>query len=284
VTLETVLAGGLWPANVDPNQMESALVNLAVNARDAMPEGGRLTVETANLRVVAGQVAAFPDLEPGEYVTISVVAVGADKQTEIMERVFDPFFTTKPVCKGTGLGLSMVYGFVRQSGGRVAIESEVGVGTRVTICLPREAGPMDADVAPPGPELARGQGEVVLVVEDEDQVRRISVDALSELGYQVHAAANGEEALRLAAHLPSLDLLFTDLVMPGIGGRELAQTMLARKPGTRVLLTTGYAGEAAAEAHPRDSFELLPKPFSIEELAAKVRAALAAALHQPSDS
>ena len=284
VTLETVLAGGLWPANVDPNQMESALVNLAVNARDAMPEGGRLTVETANLRVVAGQVAAFPDLEPGEYVTISVIDRGAGIPTEIMERVFDPFFTTKPVGKGTGLGLSMVYGFVRQSGGRVAIESEVGVGTRVTICLPREAGPMDADVAPPGPELARGQGEVVLVVEDEDQVRRISVDALSELGYQVHAAANGEEALRLAAHLPSLDLLFTDLVMPGIGGRELAQTMLARKPGTRVLLTTGYAGEAAAEAHPRDSFELLPKPFSIEELAAKVRAALAAALHQPSDS
>jgi len=276
VTLETVLAGGLWPVRVDPHQMESALVNLAVNARDAMPDGGRLTVRTANLSAQAAMASGQPGLEAQDYVTISVADRGAGMTPDVLERVFEPFFTTKAVGKGTGLGLSMVYGFVRQSGGEVAIVSEPGEGTTVTIYLPRRAG-AEADIeagAPAASPRAAG-GEVVLVVEDEDEVRQMSVEALTELGYQVCSAAGGEAALQVMAGLPRLDLLFTDVVMPGMTGRQLAETARARAPGLKVLYTTGYTPDSVVHDGVMDEgVELLPKPFSISELADKVRAVL----------
>jgi PAS domain S-box-containing protein len=276
MALETVLAAGLWSADVDPNQLESALVNLAVNARDAMPEGGLLTVETANADLADPARAEAAGIAPGQYVTVSVGDQGSGMSPEVRARVFDPFFTTKPVGQGTGLGLSMVYGFVTQSGGHVTIDSALGAGTTVKIYLPRHLGAVAENAArrrPAGKDLTGG--EVVLVVEDEDRVRQMSVEALSDLGYAVHAAASGEEALRLMEALPDLDLLFTDVVMPGMGGQQLAKIAAERAPQARVLFTTGYAPDAAAHGDLLEpGVALLPKPFSIADLAAKVRGVL----------
>ncbi len=277
VEVEVVLAAGLWPTLADAGELENALVNLAVNARDAMAQsgGGRLTVETYNASLDEAYAAGH-EIEPGQYVAIAVTDTGQGMPQEIVDRAFDPFFTTKEVGKGTGLGLSQVYGFVRQSGGHIKIYSEVGVGTTIKLYLPRSAGK-----AAPRRRKAEGEpprakpGEVVLVVEDEGDVRQVSVDALREFGYQVAQAPNAEQALAELSTLPRVDLLFTDLVMPGMDGGELAEAAIARRPGLKVLFTTGYARNAMMGDGPLGpNVRLLQKPFTVAALAACVRDAL----------
>lgn len=277
IELETVLAGGLWPVNADPHQLESAILNLAVNARDAMPDGGRLTIETSNSYLDDAYAREHLGLNAGQYVLIAVTDQGSGMPRDVVERVFDPFFTTKPVGKGTGLGLSMVYGFVKQSGGHVSIYSEQGVGTTVKIYLPRHLGvPEELPQAGRGGLLPEPGGtEVVLVVEDEERVREMSVAALKELGYIVYQASSGEEALRVVATLARLDLLFTDVVMPGMTGRQLADEVRSQAPHVKVLYTTGYTRNAVVHNGVLDSgVEFLPKPFSIADLATKVRSVI----------
>ena len=284
VRLETVLAGGLWRTRVDPNQLENAILNLAVNARDAMPDGGgRLTVETANTHLDERYARDHDDLPPGQYVMVAVSDTGSGMPPEVVERAFEPFFTTKEVGQGTGLGLSQVYGFVKQSGGHVKIYSEPGAGTTVKIYLPRlrddaSAGaflPPEDDVRP---VLPVAQGETVLVVEDDENVRRITVEALRELGYRVLEADGGAAALGLLdGHGAGIDLLFTDVVMPEVNGRRLAEEARRRRPGLKVLFTTGYSRNAIVHNGVLDpGVQLIGKPFSMEELAAKLRAVLGA--------
>ena len=271
---------------MDPNQLENAILNLAVNARDAMPpEGGRLTVETANAHLDE-RYARESEVPPGQYVMIAVSDTGSGMSPEVAARAFEPFFTTKDVGQGTGLGLSQVYGFVKQSGGHVRIYSEPGQGTTVKIYLPRlregaaAPGAPDADAGAKGDRglpLPAGKGETVLVVEDEESVRRSTADALRELGYRVLEADGAVAALGLLdAHGAEVDLLFTDVVMPGVNGRRLADEARRRRPGLKVLFTTGYSRNAVI----RDGgvfdagTQIIGKPFTVEELAGKLRAAL----------
>ncbi|MEJ1158281.1 ATP-binding protein [Prosthecomicrobium sp. N25] len=276
IRVETVLGGGLWRTWSDPNQLENALLNLAVNARDAMPEGGRLTIETANFDLDRRYAADNPGVTPGQYVMIAVTDTGTGMPPEVAEKAFDPFFTTKPTGQGTGLGLSQVYGFIRQTGGHVKIYSEPGDGTTVRLYLPRHFGAAEVEtpVEPRPVEGARGT-ETVLVVEDEAQVRRVSVDALRELGYRVHEAADAEAGLRqLEAH-PEIGVLFTDVVMPGLNGRRLADEALKRRPDLKVLFTTGYTRNAVIHNGVLDpGLHLLIKPYSIDQLALKLREVL----------
>jgi signal transduction histidine kinase len=277
IRFETVLAGGLWPAFIDAGQLESALVNLCVNGRDAMPEGGRLTVETANAHLDEAYAGAHGEVAAGQYVMVSVTDTGRGMPAEVVERAFDPFYTTKEVGKGTGLGLSQVYGFVKQSGGHVKIYSEPGVGTTVKLYLPRHFGAAAAaGVAAPAGELPRAnEGEVVLVVEDEERVRLLSVDSLRELGYAVVQAALPSEALRLIDSEARIDLLFTDVVMPEMNGRQLAEQATGRRPGLKVLYTTGYTRNSIVHNGVLDhDVHFLAKPFTIAQLAGKVRQAL----------
>jgi PAS domain S-box-containing protein len=275
IKIETVLAAGLWKTSADSSQLESALLNLAVNARDAMPDGGRLTIETSNAHI-DDAYAAEHDIEAGQYVMIAVSDTGIGMPTEVIEKAFDPFFTTKGVGKGTGLGLSQVFGFVRQSGGHVSIYSEPKIGTTVKVYLPRHYGP-DAPrpVQQPSPAEGGAASEVVLVVEDEDRVRLMVVDALRELGYTVLAASSGPEALRLIEAKNNVSLLFTDVVMPEMTGRELADKAVALFPRLKVLFTTGYSRNAIVHnsvLHPGTHY--LPKPFNLDQLASKVRSVL----------
>jgi signal transduction histidine kinase len=277
VRLETVLAGGLWRARVDPNQLENVILNLAVNARDAMPEGGRLTIETQNAHLDARYAAIHPGVPEGQYVMVAVTDTGSGMPPEVIAKAFEPFFTTKDVGKGTGLGLSQVYGFVRQSGGHVKIYSEPGQGTTVKVYLPR---PLTADI--PGPEApaARlpapsGQQEVVLVVEDESAVRQFSVDALRVLGYRVLEADGAVAALRLLADNPDIALMFTDVIMPDVNGRKLADEARRARPDLKVLFTTGYTRNAVVHNGVLDAdVDMIGKPFTIEALAAKLREVL----------
>jgi signal transduction histidine kinase/ActR/RegA family two-component response regulator len=278
IHLETVLAGGLWLTHVDPNQLENAVLNLAVNARDAMPEGGRLTIETSNAFLDEDYAAREIGVSPGQYVMVAVTDDGGGIPADTLEKVFDPFFTTKPVGKGTGLGLSMIYGFAKQSGGHVKIYSELGRGTTVKIYLRRYFGSLaEATVASGSPLIAppASLGETILVVEDEDRVRQMSVEALRELGYTVHAAASGEEALRVFERLGPVDILFTDIVMAGMTGRQLADALHKTIPTLKVLYTTGYTRNAIVHNGVVDpSVAFLPKPFSVDALAVKIRAVL----------
>ena len=274
VKVETVLAAGLWQVKADPAQLENAILNLAVNARDAMPGGGRLTIETLNA-FVDDRYAREYAIEGGQYVLIAVADTGAGMTPEVIAKAFDPFFTTKGAGKGTGLGLSQVYGFVRQSGGHIKIYSEIGVGTSVKIYLPRhhgEAQPAE-EVRRVGAGIHRGlRSEVVLVVEDDERVRALSVEALKELGYGVVEASGPAQALRLLDEGREATLLFTDVVMPDMSGRELADRAREKRPGLRVLYTTGYTRNAIVHNGMLDpGTNLLTKPFSFEELAAKVR-------------
>jgi len=280
VRLETVLGAGLWRAHADPNQLENVVVNLAVNARDAMPDGGRLTIETSNAHM-DGAYAADEGIEPGQYVLIAVSDTGTGMAPDVMARAFDPFFTTKGVGKGTGLGLSQVFGFVRQSGGHIKCYSEVGHGTTFKIYLPRFFGGAptpDTRRARARPQAAGRRGdlaEVVLVVEDEERLRIFTTEALRELGYTVVHAGDGAEALAMIDAGQGATLLFTDVVMPGMTGRQLADVAVERVPGLKVLYTTGYTRNAVVHNGTLDpGTNFLPKPFSVDQLAVKVREAL----------
>jgi PAS domain S-box-containing protein len=277
IKLETALAGGLWLTHVDNNQLESAILNLALNARDAMGGEGRLTIETANYMLDETYSRHNDDVPPGQYVMIAVTDTGSGMTPEVIARAFDPFFTTKGVGKGTGLGLSMVYGFVKQSGGHIKIYSEPAQGTTVKIYLRRfygaqEAASDGANVAPQ-PE---GHGEVVLVVEDEDNVRALTVDSVKELGYTVLEAGSAAAALRVLDANPDTALLFTDIVMPDMNGRRLADEAVKRRPGLRVIYTTGFTRNAVVHNGVLDpGVNFLPKPFTLQQLGEKLREVLA---------
>lgn len=269
-------AGPLWPATVDRSQAESALLNLVINARDAMPQGGRLTIRTANARLTEPLGGHGITVEPGDYVVLSVSDTGCGMPQEVLERAFEPFFTTKETGKGTGLGLSMIYGFVKQSGGLIRIDSAVGRGTTFSLYLPRAAADgHSAAGAAEGAAPVTGHGETVLVVDDDADVRRVTVQAVQELGYRVLEAEGAEQALAQLAAGRKVDLLFTDVVMPGMNGRELAREGLRRVPGLRVLFASGYAdgtaGETDGELAP---VETLAKPYRDAELARALHRAL----------
>ena len=273
IKVETVAAGGLWATLVDDNQLENALLNLCINARDAMPDGGRITIETGN-KWLDRRAADERGMEPGQYVCVCVSDTGVGMDKTIQERVFDPFFTTKPMGEGTGLGLSMVYGFARQSHGHVRIYSEVGQGTMVCIYLPRhfgeEAAPeTDVHAVLPAPAAA---GETVLVVDDEPTVRMLIVDALQELGYACAEAADGPAGLRLLQSNARFDLLITDVGLPGgLNGRQVADAARALRPELKVMFITGYAENAALNhGHIQPGMEVLTKPFAVSDLAARV--------------
>lgn len=273
IAVQTVLAAGLWQIRADPGQLENAILNLSVNARDAMPAGGKLTIETSNAFVDDAFAREFA-IPAGQYVLIAVADSGAGMSADVMAKAFDPFYTTKGVGKGTGLGLSQVYGFVRQSGGHVKIYSEVGVGTTVKIYLPRHYGETPGDDARENPAAThRGlPSEVVMVVEDEDRVRAVSAEALRDLGYTVLEMSGPLEALRMFEAGRKVSLLFTDVVMPEMSGRELADQARARQPDLKVLYTTGYTRNAIVHNGILDpGTNLLTKPFSIDELALKAR-------------
>ncbi|WJI73138.1 CHASE3 domain-containing protein [Mesorhizobium sp. C395A] len=273
IRIETVLAGGLWKTHADPSQLENAILNLAVNARDAMGEDGKMTIETANSHLDEGYAATHAEVKAGQYVMIAVSDTGAGMPADVMERAFEPFFTTKPVDKGTGLGLSQVFGFVKQSGGHVKIYSEPGQGTTIRIYLPRFFGPEEATISS---ERAGNPAvpvtETILVVEDDPRVRASTTDAMRELGYTVIHATSGQEALEKLGDNPGVALMFTDIVMPVMNGRKLAEEALARMPKLKVIFTTGFTRNAVVHNGVLDhDVHFLAKPFTIEQLAAKLR-------------
>ena len=281
IHVETVLAGGLWRTFADPAQLESAIINLAINARDAMPTGGKLTIETANSDLDERYARAHAEVEPGQYVLISVSDTGTGMAPEVVERAFDPFYTTKGAGKGTGLGLSQVFGYVKQSGGHVKIYSEIGRGTTVKVYLPRHLGAASTTLADEAEKAALPLGTpdtIVLVVEDEEPVRHMTVDALRELGYTVVQASDGKEALQHLQLQPRIDVMFTDIVMPDMTGRELVDQARKSRPDLKVLYTTGYTRNAVVHNGVLDrDVAFLPKPFTLEQLAAKIRDVLAQA-------
>ncbi|MGA7808629.1 CHASE3 domain-containing protein [Bradyrhizobium sp.] len=276
IQIETVTAAGLWPASADYHQLENAILNIAINARDAMPDGGRLTIETGNAYLDDAYARGHAEVDPGQYVMVALTDTGTGMPADVAARVFDPFFTTKPTGKGTGLGLSQVYGFIKQSRGHVKIYSEVGEGTTVKIYLPRAA-EMGAPAAPstsPPQELS-GCGEVVLVVEDDPLMRKFTTEAVSELGYGVIEAENAAAALAVLEQRRDVDLLFTDVVMPDVNGKKLADTALRKYPELKVLYTTGYTANAVVHGGILDAgVNLLGKPFTMEQLARKLRSVL----------
>ncbi len=272
IHIETVLSAGLWRTHVDPSQLESALLNLAVNARDAMPEGGRLTIETSNADLDQRYASAHADLVAGQYVLIAVTDSGSGMTPEVIARAFDPFFTTKSMGHGTGLGLSQVYGFIKQSGGHVKIYSEIGEGTTIKLYLPRFVGEGEKDTTSSSSRVPVSKfNETVLVVEDEDSVRGVTVDMLTELGYRVLQAEGAITALKMLDSHPEVTLLFTDVVMPDVNGRKLADEAKKRRPDLRVLFTTGYTRNAIVHNGVLDAgVHLIVKPFTMEALAQKL--------------
>jgi PAS domain S-box-containing protein len=273
ITIETVLSGNVWRALADPNQLELAILNLAVNARDAMPAGGKLTLETANVHLDENYAAIQAEVVPGQYVLLAVTDNGSGMTAEVKAKAFDPFFTTKDIGHGTGLGLSQVYGFIKQSRGHVKIYSEIGEGTTIKLYLPRAHGvspEADDDVAQP---VAGSKDETILVVEDDPDVRAYSCDTLAELGYTVVAAENGAAGLRLLAATPNVHILFSDIGLPGgMNGRQLSEEARKLRPDLKVLFTTGYARNAIVHDGRLDpGVELITKPFSQATLAEKLR-------------
>ena len=279
ISVETVLGAGLWSAFIDPNQLENALLNLALNARAAMPEGGCLTIETANTYLDDAYTRRFGDIEPGQYVVLCVTDTGTGIPANIIDHVFDPFFSTKPAGEGSGLGLSMVHGFVKQSGGHVRIYSEEGHGTTVKLYLPRmtaaeeqNAVPAAKAEVPPAPPRAGAQ-ETILLVEDNDGVREYAATVLHGLGYAVLEASDTVAAIEILANKPPIDLLFTDVVLPGgLNGRTLADEVRRKYPGLPVLFTTGYTRNAIVHQGRLDrDVDLLNKPYTAQDLARKIR-------------
>jgi PAS domain S-box-containing protein len=277
VAIETVLGGGVWTVAADANQLETAILNLALNARHAMPQGGKLTIETANTRLDEAYASAEEALVPGQYVLIAVSDTGTGMTPEVREKAFDPFFTTKETGRGTGLGLSQVYGFIKQSGGHAKIYSEPGEGTTVKLYLPRLTGTESAEPPPKTrPAPAGSAMETVLLVEDDEDVRSFSAEVLSDLGYRVLVASDARTALRVLEEEPGVRLLFTDVGLPdGMNGRQLADEARRRWPALKVLFTTAYARNAIIHHGRLDpGVELIVKPFSQAELASRVRGLL----------
>lgn len=276
IDIEAVTGAGLWNCEVDPAQLENTLVNLAINARDAMSDGGKLTIETANARLDDDHAAAQAEVRPGQYVMLAITDNGSGMPPEVREHVFEPFFTTKAVGAGSGLGLSMVYGFVKQSGGHVTIYSEQGEGTTIKLYLPRSTETETAKRIPATDQVPVARGETVLVVEDDPEVRTLVVSLLSSLGYQIMEAATGAAALEQLGSTTRVNLLLTDVMLAGgINGRELATEVKRRAPGIQVLYMSGYTENAIVHHGRLDAdAELLQKPFRRADLARAVRKAL----------
>ena len=273
IALDMRLASSLWTAEADPNQLESALLNLVINARDAMPGGGKLTVETGNRHLDSVFTAAYGTLKPGDYVELSVSDTGCGIPEHLIGRVFDPFFTTKPIGQGTGLGLSMIYGFARQSHGHVTIHSEVGKGTTVSLFLPRFVGEI-AHQEPLNPTLLpfANAGETVLIVEDDPAVRVLVSAVLKELGYGFVEAGDADTAVPIIESEQRIDLMISDVGLPGMNGRQLAEIGRQIRPEFKVLFITGYAEHAAVRGGFLDpGMQLITKPFTFDLLTAKVR-------------
>jgi CheY-like chemotaxis protein len=275
IDLRTALAADAGTILCDPNQLENALLNLAINARDAMPRGGGLVIATANV-AVGPVLASRLDVPPGDYVTLAVEDTGTGMPPEVIARAFDPFFTTKPIGEGTGLGLSMIYGFAKQSGGGVLIESQEGRGTSVQLYLPSHPGTDEDEepVAPAVSTLEAGRGETVLVVDDEPVIRMLVVEVLEGLGYAALEAGDGPGALRLVQAEGRIDLLVTDVGLPGgMNGRQLADAARVTRPGLRVLFITGFAESVALDhGHLAAGMQVMTKPFALDALATRIRA------------
>jgi PAS domain S-box-containing protein len=272
IDLEIAASDDLWCTLCDPNQLESALLNLAINARDAMPDGGKLTISTANARLDS-VTAETPALSPGDYVCIAVTDSGVGMSAEVAARAFDPFFTTKPIGQGTGLGLSMIYGFARQSNGHVTIDSKIGQGTSVKLYLPRHHGDVAAlhAFAVKAAEPA-ATGETVLVVEDEPVVRAVILEMLAEQGYRTLEAVDGPSGLRILRDRERIDLLVTDVGLPGMNGRQLADQARETRPDLKILFITGYAESVAiADGFLQPGMEMITKPFDLENLSQRIR-------------
>jgi PAS domain S-box-containing protein len=272
IDLAIVASNDLWNTLCDPNQLESALLNLAINARDAMPDGGKLTIITANARL-DGVSADTPALAPGDYICIEVTDTGTGMSAEVAARAFDPFFTTKPIGQGTGLGLSMIYGFARQSNGHATIDSKLGQGTSVRLFLPRHQGDVAAEhaAAVRAAEHA-ATGETVLVVEDEPVVRSVIMEMLEEQGYRTLEAVDGPSGLRILRTDARIDLLVTDVGLPGMNGRQLADQARETRPGLKILFITGYAESVAiADGFLQPGMEMITKPFDLDNLSRRIR-------------
>src|SRR6201999_2340097 len=273
IDLAIAASGDLWTTLCDPNQHESALLNLAINARDAMPDGGKLKISTANVSF-DGISADAPALSPGEYIYIDVTDTGTGMSPEVAARAFDPFFTTKPIGQGTGLGLSMIYGFARQSNGHATIDSTPGQGTAVRLYLPRQQKSIAAEPASAVANAERASiGETVLVVEDEPVVRGVILEMLGEQGYQTCEAVDGPSGLQILRSERRIDLLVTDVGLPGMNGRQLADQAREMRPGLKVLFITGYAESVAmADGFLQPGMEMITKPFDLGNLSRRVRA------------
>ena len=262
---------GLWSVHTDANQLESTLLNLCINARDAMPEGGTLTLETANTHLDERFVRSIEGLVAGDYVVLSVTDTGTGIPPELREKIFEPFFTTKPIGQGTGLGLSMIYGFIKQSAGHVSLDSEVGRGTTFKIYLPRHHGEV-ASTEPERSEAARGTGETVLVVEDDPAVRMLVIEVLQELGYSALEATDAQTALPFLQSNRRIDLMVSDIGLPGLNGRQLADRARQLRPGLKILFITGYAEKAAVRGEfLGPGMDMVTKPFALDALANKIR-------------
>jgi PAS domain S-box-containing protein len=276
IELRCVLAADPWPALTDANQVESAVLNLAINARDAMPNGGRLTIETANVHLDKAYTSLHEDVLPGDYVVISVSDTGVGMSPEVLAKAVDPFFTTKPPGEGTGLGLSGIYGFAKQSRGHLRIQSEIGRGTTVELYLPR-AHQSAVDLAVLSKTPPRGQGETILVVEDDITVRLVICDSLKDLGYKILAASDARDAIALLRTSQHIDLLISDVVMPHVNGRKLAEIARGLRANLKVLFVSGYAENATVRGDFLDpGMDMLSKPFALDALAAKAHAILSA--------
>lgn len=279
IGVESVVGGGVWSVLVDPNQLENALLNLCINARDAMPDGGKITIETAN-RWLDGRAARERDLAPGQYISLCVSDNGSGMTPDVVEKAFDPFFTTKPIGMGTGLGLSMIYGFARQSGGQVRIYSELGQGTMVCIYLPRYLGTKDdsEDAALPAPTVAPTEtGRTVLVIDDEPLVRMLVVDVLEELGYTALEAGDGPSGMKVIESEARIDLLITDVGLPnGMNGRQVAEAARQVRAGLKVLFITGYAENAVLNhGHLEHGMQVVTKPFDMGDLTRRIQTIIA---------
>lgn len=277
IQLELVLAGGLWTTRCDPNQLESAILNLCINARDAMPDGGKLTIETCNAHLDTLYAAGIRGLAPGQYVCLCVTDTGTGMSKDVIDKAFEPFFTTKPIGQGTGLGLSMIYGFAKQSEGHVRLYSEVGKGTTVKLYLPRFRGESEQEATLPelGEQHLATERETVLVVEDEAIVRALIVEVLHELGYRALQAEDGPSGLAILQSRTQVDLLVTDIGLPGLNGRQLADAARLMRPELKILFMTGYAENAAfAHGFLEHGMEMITKPFPMELLAIRLRAIL----------